>query len=62
MKGDEKRAADNTDDHDHDDDGDKKIFESDDSIPFTSIKQMLPGYLENSVIKAILIDIQCSIL
>lgn len=43
MKGDKKRAADTTNDDD------EKKFESDDSIPFTSIKQMLPGYLENSV-------------
>lgn len=50
MKGDKKRAIDRTDDDD--DDGDEKKFESDDSIPFTSIKQMLPGYLENSVIIA----------
>lgn len=45
AKGVEKRAADQSNGHEI---PEKKI-ESDDSIPFNSIKQMLPGYLENSV-------------
>lgn len=46
RKGIEKRASDMTNgDHSPD----KKHNEIDDSIPFNSIKQMLPGYSENSV-------------
>lgn len=46
LKGNAKRARDDSSDVDDDDD-DKK--QSDDSIPFNSIKQMIPGYLNNPV-------------
>lgn len=47
VKGDEKRAADISNGEPM---TDEKKSESDDSIPFNSIKQMLPGYLNNTVI------------
>lgn len=46
IKGEEKRAVDKADDEPT---ADENKSETDDSIPFNSIKQMLPGYLENSV-------------
>lgn len=46
RKGIEKRAADNTNGSHS---PDEKHTESDEFIPFSSIKEMLPGYLENSV-------------
>lgn len=51
IKGDDKRAADQTNGKTT---TNENKFESDDSIPFNSIKQMLPGYLHNPVYKTII--------
>lgn len=56
SKGALKRSADGSDDGSNNDNNAAKKQQSDqeDSIPFNSIKQMLPGYLHNPVYKTII--------